>query len=178
MGSKPLRKSSGTGRRPVQDTLNVQRRNLPHWQLGGATYYVTYRCVDGIELDPRRRDIVLTNWQHWDGNRYLLHTMVVMPDHVHVLITPRRREADFWYSLEEILHTNKGFTANQINKEMGRAGSLWQDERFDRIVRDDAEFWQKWKYIAENPVRANLVKKPLHYQWLYQNSAAMHESTG
>jgi putative transposase len=178
MGSTPPQQNSGTGRRPVRDTLEIQQRNLPHWQLGGSTYFLTYRCVEDVQLSDAARDIVLDNWRYWSRSKYLLHTVVIMPNHVHALITPRRREPVSWYSLEEILHTNKGFTAHQVNKAMGRAGTLWQDERFDRIVRDDAEFWQKWQYIAENPQRARLVKDPMTYPWLYQDSDALHQRTG
>jgi putative transposase len=81
-----------------------------------------------------------------------------------------------WNRLETILHTNKGFTAQLINHQLGRRGSVWQDERYDRIIRDDDEFWEKWNYITENPQRQGLVQEPLNYKWLYQDTSAFQKS--
>ena len=47
---------------------------------------------------------------------------------------------------------------HQINRHRGSRGSIWQDERYDRIVRDEAEFLEKWQYIMNNPVKKELVK--------------------
>jgi len=38
-----------------------------------------------------------------------------------------------------------------MQRKHKRFGRIWQDEYFDRIVRDDEEFLQKLKYIAANP---------------------------
>ncbi|MBI5787791.1 MAG: hypothetical protein HZA78_02905 [Candidatus Schekmanbacteria bacterium] len=176
-------KKGGTGGSPVQQELFITRRNLPHWEMGGSTYFITYRCQAGIWLDEASRTLILENWQYWDGKRYLLHAAVVMPDHVHVLITPKQREknntgsqpAEQWWSLTEILHTSKSFTAHEINKIQGSRGSIWQDERFDRIVRDETEFLEKWNYMLNNPVKTDLVKQGEVYHWLYQNPQAWIE---
>ena len=69
--------------------LVVTRRNLPHWELGGSTYFLTYRCIEDVTLNEVARSIVLDNWRYWHGKRYLLHAAVVMPDHVHILTTPK-----------------------------------------------------------------------------------------
>ena len=136
--------------RVVQSDLLISRRNLPHWELGGSTYFLTYHCAKSITLDGPARSIVLENWRYWHGERYLLHAVVVMPDHVHVLITPKSDGKGGWFSLQNILHTNKGYTAYEINKHRGSNIRIWQDERFDRIVRDTNEFLEKWTYIANN----------------------------
>jgi type I restriction enzyme R subunit len=82
--------------------------------------------------------------KHFDGQRYQLGAYVVMNDHVHVLVTPLARNA-----LKDILHSWKSFTAHQIrHKSVGR---LWQDEYFDRIVRDEKEFVEKLRYVVGNP---------------------------
>jgi hypothetical protein len=49
-------------------------------------------------------------------------------------------------------------------------GSLWQDERFDRIVRDEAEFLEKWQYIRNNPLKNGLAASPEEYTWLFENN--------
>jgi REP element-mobilizing transposase RayT len=165
----------------MQDELLVTHRNLPHWELGGSTYFLTYRCAEGVILDEVARSIVLNNWHHWQGKRYLLHTAVVMPDHVHVLITPKADREGGWYFLKDILHATKSYTAHEINKVWDRTGHIWQDERFDRIIRDADEFLEKWTYMATNPVKAGLVQSSEMYRWLYQNPEAWLEeekSTG
>jgi hypothetical protein len=60
----------------------------------------------------------------------------------------------------------KGVSARRINQRLGRKGSLWQDESFDRIMRA-GEFEFKKNYIMANPVDAGLCKKPEEYPWLW-----------
>ena len=80
-----------------------------------------------------------------------LHAAVVMPDHVHLLLTPFETESDASMALGEILHSIKSFSANEVNKEEGRTGPLWLDERWDRMVRTEKEFIETWEYIETNP---------------------------
>jgi len=123
------------------------RRRLPHWRLRGATYFVTWRLKSGLsELTSAERDIVAAALHHFDGQRYRLRAYVVMNDHVHVLVEPKEG-----FELTNILHSWKSFTANQLQRKCGRHGAVWQDESFDRIVRDEDEFWEKRTYIYNNP---------------------------
>jgi hypothetical protein len=55
------------------------------------------------------------------------------------------------HELKTILHSWKSFTARQMQKHHKRSGQIWQDEYFDRIIRDENEFLQKAAYIAGNP---------------------------
>jgi len=152
--------------------LSITRRNLPHWEMDGCTYFITYRCATGTELSPAARNIVMDNWKFWHGKRYLLHAIVVMNDHVHILITPIRKENGTRFSLQEIIHTNKSFTAHKINKSMHRSGQLWQDERFDRIIRDAGEFEEKLIYMRNNPLKSGLVDGAQDYPWWHRNPNA------
>ncbi len=155
----------------VSTSQNVAKtkRKLPHWEKEGACYFVTYRTKQGIEISEEARDVVLDNWKHWSGRRYDLWQAVVMPNHVHVLLSPLPREdgSSYW-SLSEILHTAKSYTANEINRILGRTGPLWQDERFDHIVRNPASFEEKWHYVRQNPCKAGLATRPGDYRWLYE----------
>jgi REP element-mobilizing transposase RayT len=82
----------------------------------------------------------------FEGQRYQLSAYVVMDDHIHVLLAPLQPN-----ELKEILHSWKSFTARQMQKEHKRFGRVWQEESFDRIIRDDLEFAQKAAYIIGNP---------------------------
>jgi len=141
------------------------QRHLPHWELEGAAYFLTWRCLPGVKLEPADRDIVARNLRHWDGRRYLLFGATVMPDHVHLCLKPFE-EGGRAVSLARILHSAKSYTALAINRRRGRTGSIWQEERFDRILRSRAELRDALAYIHQNAVAEGLVSAPLEYQWL------------
>jgi REP element-mobilizing transposase RayT len=91
--------------------------------------------------------------------RYDLHSYVVMPNHVHLLVTPK---AD----VSKLLRSLKGFTARRANQFLRRAGkAFWQEESYDHWVRNDEEFERITRYIVFNPVRAGLVATPEDYPW-------------
>lgn len=91
--------------------------------------------------------------------RYTLHAFVVMPNHVHMLVSPN-------VPLPRLTKALKGFTAKRANQMLARTGNpFWQEESYDRLVRDSAE-WERIKfYIEQNPVRAGLVKEASQYRW-------------
>lgn len=172
---KGKRSGSGTGvspvaKSPVTKSLLITRRNLPHWQQGGSTYFITFRVKQGM-LSASERQMVLASLVHWHQRKWHLHAAVVMPDHVHALVHPFPCGDQEWHSLGEILHSVKSFTAHQINKRRKTQGSVWQDERFDRLVRNEAEFQEKLSYIMENPVKAGLAASLEEYPFFWQESS-------
>lgn len=115
---------------------------------------------------------MLAGIRFWDSKRWYVYSAVVMPDHVHALARPLPMGEDVrasHFDLSDLLESVKGYTSRQINKLAGRAGSLWLDETFDRIVLDTAEFEEKGDYIRNNPVKAGLVARPEDYPWLYES---------
>jgi hypothetical protein len=87
---------------------------------------------------------------------------------VHALVQPLALpEIAGVYDLGEIIHSAKSFSVHQINRQRGSRGSIWQDERFDRIVRDEVEFLEKWQYIMNNPLKQELAQSWEDYPWLY-----------
>jgi REP element-mobilizing transposase RayT len=91
----------------------------------------------------------------FEGVRYGLRAWVVMPNHVHALLTPKADE-----SLSRILWSWKSFTAKEANKLLGRAGQFWQEDYFDRYIRDEGHFNGVVRYIEANPVKAGLCGAP------------------
>jgi len=127
----------------------LYRHRLPHVRVEGAVYFVTWRLRKGqSDLIDGERDYVAAAIWHFDTVRYALHAYVVMNDHVHALVQP----SPGW-ALEDILQSWKSFTTNRMQREKGRRGSVWQDEYFDRAVRDDTEYEQKRDYILHNPYK-------------------------
>jgi REP element-mobilizing transposase RayT len=91
--------------------------------------------------------------------QYELHAFVVMPNHVHLLVTPT-------VELPKIMKSLKGITARRANAMLSLTGNrFWQEESYDHLVRDGKEFEKIRKYIEQNPVRAGLVKDSSEYRW-------------
>jgi putative DNA methylase len=88
-----------------------------------------------------------------------LHAFVVMPNHVHLLVTPT-------VALYKLTKSLKGITAKRANAMLALTGSpFWQEESYDHLVRQEGEFDKIRRYIEENPVRAGLVTAASQYRW-------------
>lgn len=95
---------------------------------------------------PSIAKIVADALLHFDGERYLIYSFVVMPNHIHILF-----HALGEHRLENILHSWKRFTSREINKTLGKAGRLWQSEYWDRLIRSQKHLDWVRGYIAANP---------------------------
>jgi putative DNA methylase len=107
---------------------------------------------------------------YFAGNRYDLHAWVIMPNHVHALITLREFQA-----LSQILHSWKSFTAKQANALLNRSGGFWQEEYFDRFIRDERHFEAEIAYIENNPIKAGLCEIP--QDWHFSSARLRQEFT-
>ena len=145
------------------------RRKLPHYQWIDKTYFITFSTRYREVLPSHARDLILETCLFGNGKRYHLDAVVVMPDHVHLVLTPLEDE-DGLISLPEILQEIKSVSAHRVNKCLGRKGSLWQQESFDRAMREVENTLGKWEYVLGNPVRAGLVNDPYDYRWLWTAS--------
>lgn len=100
-------------------------------------------------------NIVRDAFKYYDGVKYTLIAWVIMPNHFHILLRPFEGVL-----LEKIIHSIKSFSAQKANKLLGRTGKFWQEEYFDRYIRDAKHFAATVKYIEMNPVKANLCAAP------------------
>jgi REP element-mobilizing transposase RayT len=151
----------------MSDEVLKWSRNLPHWEQRGATYFITFRVLEG-ELSPEERKIALDACLFWNGRRWEVDALVVMPDHVHLLARMcRKPDSAGLFLLAEVIHSVKSFSAHQIAKRRGRPGPIWQDERYDRIMRDEREFEEKLHYLANNPVKRELCRDYLEYPYFW-----------
>ncbi|HWP92860.1 MAG TPA: type ISP restriction/modification enzyme [Thermodesulfobacteriota bacterium] len=157
------------------DDIKITRRHLPHWRLKGATYFITFRTAQG-ELSVEEQKLVLNHIVDGNEKFYTLIAAIVMPDHVHILLTPREE-----YDLSRIMKGIKGVSARRINlkrtdknvypTKKETSGSIWQDESFDRIIRDQNELNEKLDYMLNNPVKSGLTESPWDYHGWYFNVA-------
>ena len=89
-----------------------------------------------------------------------VHTCVVMPNHVHLLLTPA-------IDLPKIMHSLKRYTARLANRALGIVGQpFWQAESYDHLVKTAEEFRRIKRYIEWNPVKAGLVASPEEFPYL------------
>jgi DNA replication and repair protein RecF len=105
------------------------------------------RCL----ANPDAASAVETALRFFDGERYALGEFVVMPTHVHVLVTPAPE-----HELARILQSWKTNSAKAINAVLGRTGTLWMDESCDHVVRSAEHLAFYEGYIRENPKKAGL----------------------
>jgi primosomal protein N' (replication factor Y) len=100
-----------------------------------------------VLAQPGIQKVVEDALRHFNGERYKLHEFVVMPNHVHLLISPLNE-----HLLSDILHSIKSFTANQINQLLTeKLDPVWQKESFDHIVRSAEQVDRIRQYIRDNP---------------------------
>lgn len=83
---------------------------------------------------------------HFNGVRYYMHTFVIMPNHVHMVLQP----FEGW-RIQDIMHSIKSYSAKVINQLLGRKGELWQREYYDRYIRNERHYYAVMRYIEGNP---------------------------
>lgn len=119
------------------------------------------KCLLG---DRENQILARDAFDHADRIDCRIGAGVIMPNHVHLLIQPFEGR-----SLEEILQSRKRRIAREINSRTGSAGSLWQEESFDRIVRDSGHLWRCLQYVGRNLAKAGLVGNEttrwVHDEW-------------
>ena len=141
--------------------LKIRWRRLPHSELAGSTYFVTF-CLMEEEFSAEEIQLVLGHIKDGDPDYYDLYAATVLPDHVHMILQPRDG-----MSLYRVTKGVKGVSAKLINDRRGRRGALWQDESYDRIIRDDKEMEEKIAYIFTNAIRLGLSIEGWDYPGLY-----------
>ena len=151
-----VRQSSGTA--PLSGLESDLRRSLRHdGPLARSRSPRTHlsqtagHCATGPDFDP--------SW-------------AVMPNRVHLLLTPR-------VSVSKLLGSLKAATAKRANLLLQRSGQpFWQDGSYDRLVRDGDEFRRIQRYIEGNPVTALLAARPEQYAWSSAGRAAWEAAAG
>ena len=127
--------------------------------------------------EPEIARMVSRALQHFHGQRYVLHAWVVMPNHVHAVVTPNEG-----HTLSEILQNWKSFTAHRAQK-VAQASRLpipngepfWQRESYDHLVREQTDFVRVCEYTIQNPVSAGLCVRPEDWPYLGTEQAPPRE---
>jgi putative transposase len=150
----------------LRDSLPASRPFPASDLTSGEAFLTMDRLLDQARCGPtflRKHaiaELVLASLQHGSEiEHYELHSWVIMPSHLHLLLTPQ-------VSLSKLLGSLKAATAKRANLFLQRTGQpFWQDESYDHLVRSGDEFQRIRRYIENNPVAAGLAGTPEQYLW-------------
>lgn len=101
--------------------------------------------------------LVVATLEKFEQHQYRLLSWSVMPNHVHLILQPLSGT-----ELPKILHSLKSWTAKEANKVLGKAGTFWQPEYYDHLIRDEKDLLHHVEYAYGNPDRAGLVNWKWH----------------
>ena len=94
-----------------------------------------------------------------EQSRYQLHAFAIMPDHLHLLLTPSSEQ-----TLPRCIQFVKGGLSHAIRDQFH--GELWHPGHYEHRIRDAEDFHNQKTYIAQNPERRHLVDHPyVHTKW-------------
>lgn len=99
---------------------------------------------------------------HFQGERYFLSCWAIMPNHCHVVIKPFDG-----FNVEDLIGAMKGVCARHINKDLGTSGAIWEEESYDRIIRDEEHLWRVVQYIGRNPKLSGLKHEQGWRRWIH-----------
>ncbi|MBX3665742.1 MAG: transposase [Burkholderiales bacterium] len=106
-----------------------------------------------------------SSYLHWLGEALAgaeceLHAYVLMTNHVHLLLTPRKAEA-----VPKLLISLGRRYVQYINRSYRRTGTLWDSRYKSSLIQPETYLLACQRYIELNPVRAAMVNDPAHYRW-------------
>ena len=131
-----------------------------HATSNGQTYMVTSSTWGRRSLFQKERwaQLLIDTLYHYRGSAYFLHEFVIMPDHIHVLLTPNT-------SLEKAVQFIKGGFSYRAKKELGSNLEVWQKGFSDHRIRDASDYRLHQVYVLQNPVRKNLCERAEEYPY-------------
>jgi putative transposase len=131
---------------------------IPTRATSHGTFFITTQTHNRRTLFQvtATADLLMETLQHYRRQgHYKLHAFVVMPDHIHLLLTPQV------ITLERAIQLIKG----GFSRKLGSKLPTWQRGFTDRRMRDRADFLTHRDYIHHNPVRAHLCQQPEDYPY-------------
>ena len=126
---------------------------------------VTWQRAPIFRVEARARLVIEVLFGYRDQRKYLLHEFVVMPDHIHVLLTPAPE-----VSLERAAQFIKGGYSHRQRKI--EKIQVWQESFTNHRIRDAEDYERHCEYISMNPVRAGIVRDVAAYP--FSSVSALH----
>jgi len=144
---------------------------LTHRTSPGWTYFVTTKAWQGVPVFQAHEtaDIVIHKIQEYrDRRNYLLHEFVLMPNHLHLILTPAES-----VSLEKTGQLIKGGSSHEIHRIRGNKTQIWQSGFHESRVSDGLDYKKKVDYFRFNPVAAKLVDQP--QDWTHGSASGKYQ---
>jgi|SRR5579862_11467 len=153
--------------------FSVWRGRLPHWRADDVRYYVTFRhrrALDGRERDQLLKALLQPSRTNWD-----VLVVCVLPDTTEIIATMGLGKHGHALELSDVVEPAKRRAAKGIVKATGERFGPFYDESYDRIIRDDTEFEERWNAIVQSPVEAGLADEADEYAtlWVAESDAVM-----
>jgi putative transposase len=159
--------------------MTIPKRNASKDQIlsPSRTFFVTTNTSMGRALLQSERNATLLIdllRSHVAAGKFQLHDFVIMPDHVHLLITVSGNS-----TIEKAMQFIKGGFSYRLKRELGYLAEVWQHGFSEVRVEDRESYVRHREYIAQNPVRAGLVdsaeKFPYCFTYLARRKPAAAE---
>jgi len=131
-----------------------------HATNNAQTYMVTSSTWGRRALfrNERWAKLLIKTLFHYRGSAYLVHEFIVMPDHIHILLTPLT-------SLEKSVQFIKGGFSYGVKKELESNMEVWQKGFSDHRIRDPHDYALHVSYIHSNPVKERFCEKPEEFPY-------------
>ena len=159
-------------------------KRLKRYEVPGQPRFVTFSCSQRLPLFHRAatKDLFLVHLDRATAAfSVALHAFVVMPEHVHLLVTPdpagdgigiflKSLKARFARRILADWRANRPAAVTALATYGGDAKFWQRGGGFDRNLRREESLADKQAYIEQNPVKRGLAKQPSGYRW----SSAWH----
>jgi putative transposase len=105
------------------------------------------------------------SYLHWLGEalgevQCALHAYVLMTNHVHLLLTPKKAEA-----VPKLVISLGRRYVQYVKRSYRRTGTLWDSRYKSSLIQAETYLLACQRYIELNPVRSAMVEDPAHYRW-------------
>jgi putative transposase len=140
---------------------------LTHRTKAGWTYFVTTKAWQStflFQTTVTAEIVVRKLLEYRDKGNYLLHDFVLMPNHLHAILTPSGST-----SLEKAVQLIKGGSSYEIHRAGGSRMEIWQAGFHESSVTSWTEYQKKRDYVTFNPVAGKLVERP--ESWIYGSAS-------
>jgi putative transposase len=107
----------------------------------------------------RWAQLMIATLEHYGKSGYILHACVIMPDHIHLLISPLE-------TVEKSVQLIKGGFSFRAKRELEWNGEIWQPGFTDHRIRDEEDWRHHLEYIRQNPIHARLVEDPVLFPYM------------
>ena len=128
-----------------------------------TTYFITI-CAHMQQNLFQRAEVaeltVATFLNYRDAGEFELHEYVVMPNHIHLLLSLNDHQR-----LSRVIQLIKGGFSHSLREHGLVFRAVWEQRYYDRCVRDANEFAAFSRYIRQNPVRKYLVANAEDYPY-------------